>query len=98
MALTRPPASGSTRNKVWSLIIALAPSRLARLAKAAPILQSTARRGIVATRIAACHYLFFRRGGVMAGLKELVGPFFDLTEKYIGIKIDPFWGEVVVGL
>jgi hypothetical protein len=34
----------------------------------------------------------------MAGLKELVGPFFDLTEKYIGIKIDPFWGEVVVGL
>jgi hypothetical protein len=29
-------------------------------------------------------------------LREFIGPFLELCEKYLGIRIDPLWGEVIV--
>lgn len=34
----------------------------------------------------------------MSGIKELVGPFVELCNKYLGITIDPFWAEIAVAL
>lgn len=32
----------------------------------------------------------------MSILREFIGPFLELCEKYLGIRIDPLWGEVTV--
>src|SRR5689334_12103179 len=34
----------------------------------------------------------------MSMLREFVGPFMQLCERYLGIKIDPLWGEVAVAI